>query len=556
MTYDPTELRQLIDSLLNETISAEDHQRLQHILRNSNEARREYLSSIDIHVGMYELEEDLNEVLVPPPVQCGPIPIANRPAGGRHWHLVLASLATLLMIIVSTMLLWRQPTHGIAPISPLQTAQRDDSPAGSRSDPLPDERKPSVAFLTKAASAELLLEYVPAIGDPLKIDHEYVLVKGLMELTFENGATVSLKSPSVFTIRSSALMELKMGNCSVYAPETAAGFEVITPQSRIVDLGTRFNVVASETGTSDVQVAEGAVVVQPSEAADQKSMLLEGEAVRLTSTSPSPKPIPFREERFVSQFPDRVIAYKATEPVPGEGVEDLKSVTVQRGGREWTYLAEELTLVDVIHFSSYSITSNSACLGELPEKLTLLLTNNYELTSGLTNFSRPNKPYVPANDFTEFTGRYGMAVKFHHPVINGPGPDVVVFELQSAAYPASGDPFYVSPIENGPGLKTHHVTRFDVPLNSINALKVAPVSSIVFDKPVRSLQDLTPENVVRVSKLNMPFYALAVGIDLSDLGYPEGAAVDGLFFEDADDDEHVIVDIVLIGGLPEVPPLR
>jgi hypothetical protein len=45
------------------------------------------------------------------------------------------------------------------------------------------------------------------------------------------------------------------------------------------------------------------------------------------------------------------------------------------------------------------------------------------------------------------------------------------------------------------------------------------------------------------------FRGLAVGIDLSDLGYTAGETVEGLFFQDALDDKHY-VDPVFIGGLP------
>jgi hypothetical protein len=46
---------------------------------------------------------------------------------------------------------------------------------------------------------------------------------------------------------------------------------------------------------------------------------------------------------------------------------------------------------------------------------------------------------------------------------------------------------------------------------------------------------------------------LAVALDLSDLGYPEGAAVEGLFFQDAPDASSPghQVDLTFIGGLPD-----
>ena len=45
------------------------------------------------------------------------------------------------------------------------------------------------------------------------------------------------------------------------------------------------------------------------------------------------------------------------------------------------------------------------------------------------------------------------------------------------------------------------------------------------------------------------FRGLAVGIDLTDLGYAAGEHVEGLFIQDALDDQHY-VDPVFIGGFP------
>jgi hypothetical protein len=53
------------------------------------------------------------------------------------------------------------------------------------------------------------------------------------------------------------------------------------------------------------------------------------------------------------------------------------------------------------------------------------------------------------------------------------------------------------------------------------------------------------------SRPALRFRALAVGIDLSDLGYAANAEVPGLFFQDALDDGHQ-VDPVFIAGLPEL----
>ena len=145
-----------------------------------------------------------------------------------------------------------------------------------------------------------------------------------------------------------------------------------------------------------------------------------------------------------------------------------------------------------------------------------------------------------------------MAFRFDRPVVNSAGPDVVLFEVQSAVYPPQGDAFHLGPVRFEPGLRTHTIRKFDITMASADALPTAPFSVGSIPRPSRSLDDLKTQKFV-ASRQTIQFRALAVGIDLSDLGYPDGAAVEELFLQDAADDQHYI-DPVWFGGLPPVPP--
>jgi hypothetical protein len=142
----------------------------------------------------------------------------------------------------------------------------------------------------------------------------------------------------------------------------------------------------------------------------------------------------------------------------------------------------------------------------------------------------------------------GMAVRFRRPVVNDAGPDIVLFDFQPVIQPENGDPFHVSPLHFAPGLRSHTIARFDLSTYSPEAQIIAGFRLNSFEKPVSSLSQLrtTPfrgTNFTVTSKL------LAVGIDLSDLGYPPGATVDGIFIQDALDDGNQ-VDPVFLAGLP------
>jgi hypothetical protein len=209
------------------------------------------------------------------------------------------------------------------------------------------------------------------------------------------------------------------------------------------------------------------------------------------------------------------------------------------------YSVDELIGLDVVGFRSHSNPNNLCSDGSVSDVAQSALAGDRALNTGLINFDSP------ANGTRDPRNPAGLSVRFHQPVINGPGSDLVFFEIQSVIYPVEGDHFFVHPLEPAEGLHSHLVRRFDITLKSENALPVAPFRVFVFESPCGTLEDLSrPQRQQR--SLALSFSALAVGIDLSSLGYAEGAAVQGLRFEDAGDDGD-IVDPVFIAGLPWTP---
>jgi hypothetical protein len=100
-----------------------------------------------------------------------------------------------------------------------------------------------------------------AVGDVLALNHDYALVEGSIQLRSRIGAEMIIPAPAVFLVHSADRVSLKVGSCSVYAPEGAEGFRVVTPQAEVIDKGTRFRVKVSESGQSDVEVIKGAAEV-------------------------------------------------------------------------------------------------------------------------------------------------------------------------------------------------------------------------------------------------------------------------------------------------------
>lgn len=158
--------------------------------------------------------------------------------------------------------------------APIQIATNDNAPAlptpednaaGSGPPKMTEETPPTVvaqsfAMLTKVENP--VWEREDKVGARLG-DEVVRLFGGTIELTFDDGAVVTLDGPVEFQPRSASLLNLRRGQLSATVPKPAIGFTVVTPTSEVVDLGTEFDVSVKDTGASDVVIRKGEVEVAP-----------------------------------------------------------------------------------------------------------------------------------------------------------------------------------------------------------------------------------------------------------------------------------------------------
>jgi hypothetical protein len=256
--------------------------------------------------------------------------------------------------------------------------------------------------------------------------------------------------------------------------------------------------------------------------------------------------VPFSPNRYQAKLPDRLVGYEASESASG-GVEDLLSVTVQRDGLLKTFQVPELIGVSVTYFrggAKADANGHLACEKELPQDVLSLLSDN-KLNTGVINPGGSVSPLTqsPQSDTP------GMAIQFNMPVSNGPGPDIVFFELQSLTNPIDGDAFHVSPLRFTERSKTHTIQSYDLTLASPETKIIKGFYLHRFQEPIQSIAELVASQS-QGSPIRLAFRAVAVGIDLSDLGYEPNDRVSGLFIQDAADNDKDIVDPVFIAGLP------
>jgi hypothetical protein len=229
----------------------------------------------------------------------------------------------------------------------------------------------------------------------------------------------------------------------------------------------------------------------------------------------------------------------------------LTSVTVTRGKGPAIFDPKKLIGARLLHFKSpdESTIATPPGAGVPPAHARVALVGDGKLNSGVINPGGQPKPLTADPVLTGAKATPGMAVEFQRPVVNLPGDDVVFFEFQRReGSPLGGDAFHVSPLRFAPGLRSISIDSYDVQFDDPQARSIGLFDFYRLTQAPKSLADLRGG---RLSQIGTPdgFKALAVGIDLSDLGYTEGAEVPGLFFQDKDG-KGLLVDPVLIAGLP------
>jgi hypothetical protein len=85
------------------------------------------------------------------------------------------------------------------------------------------------------------------------------LTQGSVQITMARGAVVTLTAPAELELRTPQLVFLRRGDLTATVPTQAVGFEVQSPCSRVVDLGTEFDVTVDDGGATSVRVLRGTV---------------------------------------------------------------------------------------------------------------------------------------------------------------------------------------------------------------------------------------------------------------------------------------------------------
>ena len=141
---------------------------------------------------------------------------------------------------------------------PLGDALAGHAPPASELTSLPEMEVGAVAVISELAEAEWAGARPFRKGEALE-PGELMLRSGKIGLTFFNGAHVTVEGPALLKILSESSMVLTSGEVRIECPEVAHGFTVITPNGRVVDLGTVFSLSVGDEGSAEVRVVKGLV---------------------------------------------------------------------------------------------------------------------------------------------------------------------------------------------------------------------------------------------------------------------------------------------------------
>ncbi len=215
---------------LNGELSDEQFAALQESLREKPEFRREFIRLANLDSGLRDLamvEDVAPEVTL--------FPAAKTLRAG-----FLAMAAALALLAVSVALFLKQPTA--------------DSVAGDA------PRTMGVAVVTAEANA-VWEENGQAIrkGAPLE-PGVLRLESGLAQIDFFGGASISLSGPAEIELVTRDKAVLNHGRLKAEVPPAARGFEILTGDVVLEDLGTTFGLAVDENVGANLIVFDGEVV--------------------------------------------------------------------------------------------------------------------------------------------------------------------------------------------------------------------------------------------------------------------------------------------------------
>lgn len=308
-----TELRRLLSALCDGEISEVQQTRLLDLLADNADNRRQYLEYLDLHARLLAHQvTDASEAqpagpeIVSHDLLSTPLLIFSEQTAARglrrkrrqrqqviRYGLVACATlaASLLFQLIALPLTWHPTSSSLAP-----TPGSQEPPPASY-----------VATLTHVA--DCIWENPGATWRPGSrlMPSELRLARGIARIHFDSGPDLVVQGPAALRIQSSTAALVLSGRVVFRADETAAPFDLQTPSSNLLDIGTEYAVAVNAEG-EEIHVFEGEVERTPRAGAVPArgtEHLSAGEARRYDSSAIAPgQPTALDPAKFVREFPE------------------------------------------------------------------------------------------------------------------------------------------------------------------------------------------------------------------------------------------------------------
>ena len=172
-----------------------------------------------------------------------------------------------------------------------------------------------------------------AAGRKMRVEH-VTIVRGSLQLRLSSGVKMDVTAPAEMRLLDPMHVRVLYGRVTADVGEHGKGFVIETPQTKVVDLGTRFGVDASNAAHTDVVVFEGQVELYEKGVSERVALLNKGEGLRVGSHR--------RASRIVSVTgPDELNAWSAqSHPAKSAVITAVTDsmVTNDEGAKKWPSL--------------------------------------------------------------------------------------------------------------------------------------------------------------------------------------------------------------------------
>ena len=215
------ELNELLDKLVENSITLDQKKRLEEWLEKSDQARRFYVSYMDMSVSLgHYADETLGEIEKED----------NEGALNNLFQFVQSWLPLAALVLFGFYLYYTLPNQGLNESS--QPDQFTQSSPATSAVPLQSDTTQNqiVAVLTKSIGLQrdgISSRYLD-VGEALHAS-DLGFSKGMVQLEFMQGATAILEGPVSTRLVHDNAMELKLGKLRAHVPKVAVGFTVDLP---------------------------------------------------------------------------------------------------------------------------------------------------------------------------------------------------------------------------------------------------------------------------------------------------------------------------------------